>query len=179
MSTHAFIDESTRGPSYLICAATLAIGDLDTARRTLLALRARGQGRLHFATESDRRRRQLLNAISSVEANSTIFVASHRDQVKARSAILRYTALHLHQLGVSRLVIEARQGQDQRDRADLYAALGPSPTPAMAYLHHTATVEPLLWIPDAVAWAWGRGGPWRKRVEDLGLIEAVHTVEVP
>ncbi len=179
MSRHAFIDESTRGSSYLICAATVAIGDLDAARRLLLGLRARGQGRLHFATESDRRRRQLLTAISSVEANSTIFVASHRDQVTARSAIVRYAAPHLHELGVRRLVIEARQGQDQRDRADLYAALGPSPNPPMSYLHHTASAEPLLWIPDAVAWAWGRGGAWRKRVEDLGLVVAVHAVEVP
>jgi hypothetical protein len=27
--------------------------------------------------------------------------------------------------------------------------------------------EPLLWVPDAIAWAVGRGGDWRRRAEPL------------
>ena len=27
--------------------------------------------------------------------------------------------------------------------------------------------EPLLWLPDIVAWCYGRGGPWRDAVEPL------------
>jgi hypothetical protein len=27
--------------------------------------------------------------------------------------------------------------------------------------------EPLLWLPDIIAWAYGRGGEWRRSVESL------------
>lgn len=35
------------------------------------------------------------------------------------------------------------------------------------YRHHRAHEEPLLALPDAIAWSWHRGGQWRKRVEPL------------
>lgn len=28
----------------------------------------------------------------------------------------------------------------------------------MTYHHRTAAEEPMLWIPDAIAWSFGRGG---------------------
>jgi hypothetical protein len=177
MSHHAFIDESTRGSSYLVCAATITAGDVTVTRRAIQALRAPGQRRIHFTTESDKRRRNLLDQIATLEIVSILYVADHRNQVEARSAIIRHAARHLADRGVTRLVIEARQGQDDRDRADLYTALGPSPT--LTYTHHSASAEPLLWVPDAVAWAWGRGGPWRKRVENLGLVADLHTITSP
>lgn len=39
----------------------------------------------------------------------------------------------------------------------------------MTYEHATATAEPLLAIPDAIAWAWAwaRGGDWRRRVQPV------------
>jgi hypothetical protein len=179
MSHQAFMDESNRGASYLICAATVAAVDLSVARRAILNLRIPGQRRIHFAAENHKRRRQLLTQLASVNAASFIYVANHRVQVEARSAIMRKAAPHLHGRGVRRLVVESRQGQDHRDRADLYAALGDGARPPLTYTHLMATAEPLLWLPDAIAWAWGRGGVWRDQVTDLGLVREVHCVEVP
>jgi len=176
MTLHAFIDESTRGQRYLICAVIIPAADVGAARAALRSLLPRGQRRIHFATESEQRRRSLLKQMSTLDARSSIYVAEHRDQVLARGAIVASAAAHLHQEGVSRLVLEAREGQDHRDRAVIYQALGPDPAPPLAYTHETAAAEPLLWIPDAVAWAWGRGGDWRKRVEVLGLVGSVHEV---
>ncbi len=178
MSRHAFIDESTRGRKYIICAATISSADLGPARRNLRSLRLPGQRRIHFATESDQRRRSLLKDMSTLGTTSVIYLANHGDQVAARAAIMITAVTQLRQAGVSRLVLEAREGQDHRDRAVIYRALGPDPAPPLSYTHHQPASEPLLWIPDAVAWAWGRGRSWRKRVEDLGLVGAVEIVNV-
>lgn len=179
MTRHAFIDESARSHKYLICAATLTPADVETARQTLRGLRAKGQRRIHFATESDRRRRQLLGAISSLESSSGIYAAPGKDQVAARAAILSTAVVHLRDEGVGRLIIETRKGQDHRDRSVIYQTVGPHPQPEFYYSHQAAAEEPLLWIPDAIAWAWGRGGNWRGLVEDLGLIKGVVEVTVP
>ena len=34
------------------------------------------------------------------------------------------------------------------------------------YLHSAPASDPLLWLPDIVAWAFGRGGDWRRRFSD-------------
>ncbi len=39
------------------------------------------------------------------------------------------------------------------------------------YSHDRAANEPLLWVPDAIAWSYVRGGDWRRRVRPL--IESV------
>jgi hypothetical protein len=38
------------------------------------------------------------------------------------------------------------------------------PDRALHYRWLTAYDEPLLWIPDAVAWCWSAGGRWRRRI---------------
>lgn len=37
----------------------------------------------------------------------------------------------------------------------------------LQYRHDRAASEPLLALPDAVAWAWARGGEWRPRCEGM------------
>ena len=39
------------------------------------------------------------------------------------------------------------------------------------YSHDRAANEPRLWVPDAIAWSYVRGGDWRRRVRPL--IESV------
>jgi hypothetical protein len=37
----------------------------------------------------------------------------------------------------------------------------------LRYMHKRANEEPLLAIPDAVAWSWAKGGHWRRRVTGI------------
>ena len=39
--------------------------------------------------------------------------------------------------------------------------------PPFAYHHLHRHEEPLLWIADAVGWAWARGGAYKKSVEPI------------
>jgi hypothetical protein len=51
-------------------------------------------------------------------------------------------------------------GPAQPIRAALRARQRPGPAPS-------PDEEPLLWVSDAVAWAMGAGGDWRRRVEPM------------
>ncbi len=171
---HAFVDESIRGHDYLICAATVPTTELSSARKALRQLRAPGQRHIHFVTESAARGRRILKEISILGATTTIYVAESRDQVVARTAILETMVPDLRDLGVRRLILDSRQGQDHRDRSAIYRTVGASPEPEFAYDHQPSADEP----PDAVAWAWGRGGDWKRQVEELGLVTRVKAVDV-
>jgi hypothetical protein len=35
---------------------------------------------------------------------------------------------------------------------------------SVTYSHQTLATQPLLAIPDVIAWCWARGGHWRRRV---------------
>lgn len=175
---HAFVDESTRNSDYLICAATVSTTDLAVTRKQLQGLLATGQRRLHFTDESDPKRRKILSAMTEMETSTTIYVATSRNQDLARASILETMVPQLRDRGVSRLMLDAREGQDSKDRATIYRQVGPHPQPEFAYVHQRSATEPLLWIPDAVAWAWGRGGQWRAMVTASGLAGSVVTVQV-
>jgi hypothetical protein len=34
-------------------------------------------------------------------------------------------------------------------------------------------LDALLWVPDAVVWAWAKGGEWREQVREYCEIQAV------
>lgn len=40
-------------------------------------------------------------------------------------------------------------------------------TDRLTYEHLAPYMVPLLWIPDAVAWAYAKGGDWRRRVAPM------------
>jgi len=116
--------------------------------------------------------------MAALEAFSVVYVAKSPNQVKARTAIIETMIHDLRNRGVSRLILDSREGQDHHDRSTIRQALSTQPGPELTYDHHPSASEPLLWIPDAVAWTWGRGGDWRRRAEKLSLIASVVRVEV-
>jgi hypothetical protein len=65
-----------------------------------------------------------------------------------------------------RLVLDSRsRAQDKQDEGVVRQALGTHPRQAgLRYEHVDSQFEPLLWMADVIAWAHGRGGPWRQRV---------------
>lgn len=73
------------------------------------------------------------------------------------------------------LTIERDDSIVSRDRSELYRlarAAGISQT--LEYRHRRSYEEPLLALPDMVAWCWGRSADWRRRVTPI--VGAVRTV---
>ena len=56
---------------------------------------------------------------------------------------------------------------NHRDVLVLDAALRKHGSQTLEYRHLSPYEEPLLWVSDAVAWAMGAGGDWRRRVEPM------------
>ncbi len=178
MSRQAYADESVRGRDYMLGVTLVPSSEVKATRRALRALVLRGQRRIHFSSESNHRRRALLSDIAALETSSTIYLARHHDQPAARDALLTAMVHDLLKEPTARLVLESRAGQDQRDRSVIWRAIGSSSRTRLAYGHEVGYHEPLLWVPDAVAWAWGRGGRWRQTVSDLGLVTEIKNIEV-
>lgn len=147
----AFIDESVRRDSYIICETLVPQVSLAKTRKDLRSLLQPGQCRIHFNNEKDRYRQKLLTALSEMEVSSVIYSVRHRDFQIARTAILQKVVSEIGRSRVVRLVLESRATQDARDRDDLVRALRTNPIPSFTYDHLPPSSEPLLWIPDAVA----------------------------
>ncbi|GAA1576874.1 hypothetical protein [Kribbella karoonensis] len=63
-----------------------------------------------------------------------------------------------------RLVIEREESTYDHDRRTLHAAILQRKGYGLSWALMIPKLDPLLWIPDGVAWSWSRGGMWRRRV---------------
>ncbi|MFJ4972449.1 hypothetical protein [Streptomyces sp. NPDC088755] len=172
---HAFADESARR-DYLVCTVLLALKDVADTRQALRALCMRGQRRIHMKSEGDRRRREILSNVAALDLQAHIYSAGLRTRPNrtARDDCVRAAVPDLLALGAVRLVLESCD-QDHQDRQVIREAAQKVPAAGdFAYGHDRPGVEPLLWLPDIVAWAYGRDGDWRRRA--AGVIATVTSV---
>lgn len=161
---HAFVDESVRS-TYLLCAVLVG-GRPDSVRPAVRRLCRPGQRRFHFAKEGDARRRELLSAITGFGVEARVFTCRGPAEA-ARAACLTALVADVVGLGTTSLVIEDQDGMRRRDVLVIDAALRRHGVGGLDYRHAEPHEEPLLWVADAVAWAVGRGGDWRRRVEPM------------
>ncbi|HZB32844.1 MAG TPA: hypothetical protein VE465_21985 [Streptosporangiaceae bacterium] len=166
MSPHAFVDESARGGRYILCAALVEARDLDDVRKLARSLCLPGQARWHFKSESDRRRRQIIDQIVRCDAVRARLYFGKGPDLSVRRDGLTAIVSDLLDLKTGRLVIESRESLDAFDRHYIAEALRKAST-ELAYTHLRPRQEPCLWLPDAVAWAYGAGGHWRRRLQPM------------
>ncbi|MEV6875539.1 hypothetical protein [Amycolatopsis sp. NPDC051128] len=170
MTVHAFVDESARGGSYLLCATIVEPAHLTTTRRALTTLLLRGARELHFKKEKEPRRRMLIDRMAAMPVTTRLYLGTcaPKTEEAARQRCLALLAQDLLGLRAHRLVLDTREHRDGHDRQTLQVALGFQPSKTeLTYEHVDSTAEPLLWISDAVAWCYGAGGDWRRRANPL------------
>jgi hypothetical protein len=172
MPLEVFVDESVRR-TYVLCAVRVDPRDLAAARSAVRALLLRGERRIHFSKESDRRRRELLARLCDHGFDVALYSAPAHDRT-ARAGLV---ALLVDDLGdeLHRLVFESRNAgdvDDQRQLIDLHRT-GHFPDHA-TYEHLRPHEEPLLWVADAVAWAHGAGGDWPRHIAPMIRIVRQH-----
>lgn len=170
MGFHAFIDESCRGQTYVLCVAYVPVDCLGTTRKQLRGLLLPGQRELHFKHEKDRRRRSLADHIARLPVTATVYVSAvaPRTQEKVRQRAVGRCLQDVVDSGGQRLVFDSREQQDAEDRATIYRELRTrDPIPPVTYEHLNSKSVPELWIPDAVAWCFGAGRDWKRRVTPI------------
>ena len=172
---HVFVDESRRGADYYVIATIVASGDIATSRRTMRSSSSSGQTRVHFTDESNTRRNRILSAIAETETKSVIYCSKHKKDSAARYPCIAQLVADLPALSASRLIIESRQQADDQDKRWIKRERLRN-RHRFDFDHLPGKSEPLLWIPDAIGWCYGRGGRWRQKVLDLGLIADIKQV---
>jgi hypothetical protein len=171
----AFLDESRRGPTYLVAVVIALPRDLDRVRVALRSKVKPGQRRLHFPKERDPRRKEIIALLHALDIRARIFTCEHSNDRQARHACLTAAGRHLINISAARLVIESCGHQDADDRHTM--ALVKRKIFELTYEHLRPYEDPMLWASDAIGWCYGAGGEWRRRV--TGLLEKVHQVNVP
>jgi hypothetical protein len=173
---HVFVDETKDG-AYLVAAAVVLPADLAAARRTVAGLLRPAQRRLHFTKESPARRRQIIDAVQQTGARARVYDAGRygKDHRSARQACIEHLVDDCAGLHAQLLVLERDDSLMETDRRWLYERVRKAGCEqTLRYQHQRAHEEPLLAIPDAVAWCWAKGGEWKRRVQPL--IENVREV---
>ena len=165
--TVLFIDES-KAKGYTIVAAAIVPADITAMRREVAKLRKPGQRRVHFVHESDSRRREILSTLERLGVQARLYHAAGMKDPAAREACLAAVVRDAAAADVTRLVLELDDSIQKFDRQILFREIGRvDGSPPIAYAHETAAAEPLLWIPDAIAWGHARGGEWKARIAPL------------
>ncbi|SDU12693.1 hypothetical protein [Jiangella alkaliphila] len=162
MALHAYADESKKN-DYILAAALVSASDVAAARRVLRDLRIGKQRRIHFKDEKPARKEQVLAAALEVSSGCRLYVCGGRRS--ARENCLSRMVPDLVDLSVDRLVLELDTATELLDKRVLFEETRKAGA-AMTYQHELAHHEPLLWVPDAIAWCWASGGGWRQRVAD-------------
>ena len=145
-------------------------------RGRLRGMRLPRQRRLHFSKESPQRRQFLLAELTRLPIRSWVYSSTAKEP-NARQEIMAALLRDLSAVDCERLIIERREAsQDASESAQIAAASRSGELPAeMSYCHLSGHEEPLLWVADAVAWAYGAGGDWRRR--SAKLVESVRNVD--
>jgi hypothetical protein len=176
VSLHVFVDESRRRSNYLIAATYLDPGQLRPTRTMLRSLLMPGQRELHFKKETPQRRKLVLSQMADAGLRCWIYTADcSNDLEAARQSCLAMLSASLVEVDACRLVLDSRDDRDRLDVATIRRVLGKAARESgLSYEHLCSHQEELLWIADAVAWAYGAGGDWARRVDSIvtGVIEA-------
>jgi hypothetical protein len=128
--------------------------------------------------EGSSRRRRILSEVQSLDVEALLFEAKvgGRSQRSARDDCLRVIVPDLIRRNVGRLTVESCD----QDRADVRvisdAVAKEDAHRRFHYLHAAPASEPLLWLPDILAWAYGAGGDWYRRAANL--VSSVTKIDV-
>lgn len=171
MGMHYFIDE-TKAKGYVVVVAMCPDASLPTARRTVGKLVLPGQRSIHMKQESPRRRRMISDAVcglTQIGVTASVLDAGRgpEPEHQRRDRALRTVVERAAREPVASLVLDLDQTLLARDARTLSHALRLSRATSVGYSHRTLAAEPLLAIPDVIAWSWARGGDWRQRISIL------------
>lgn len=161
-----YVDES-KARGYYVVATASAIGDVQVAERSLRDLLKPGQRRIHFKSESDSRRRQLLSRMCALDVRVAVWVVKQLPDKEARPLSLGALVEEAARAGVNQLIIERDESLERADRRLIADVLRRQDGSELLYRHVAPHEHPLLWVSDAVAWCYSNGGDWIRRVEPI------------
>ncbi|WP_049822884.1 hypothetical protein [Arthrobacter sp. H41] len=98
---------------------------------------------------------------------TVVYVVSGQPDKVAPPTCLEALIDDLCHADAERLVLEQDDSLAAADRRIVAEQLRFQDNKDLRYTHMRRNEEPLLWVGDAVAWCFQKGGPWRADVEPL------------
>lgn len=169
MTHHAFVDESVRPGRYLMTAVLVPSRELAAVTKEVRSLFPRGNRRTHLSSENVGRRRMFLRGYAALGLGARVCVASYTkgDDREARDQCLGAIFSSAPRWKVGVVILDSRGAdRDRADRRSIAEVIRGQPRPPQ-YSHRGSRDEPLLCLPDAIGWAVGAGGPWRRLVDPV------------
>jgi hypothetical protein len=166
---HVFVDESKRG-AYVVAAVVIAAGDVGATRAAVKRAATELPGtrrRVHFQTESDAVRRKFLAQVIDLPVTARIYTARERTERASRQMILTRLVGDLVAMGASSLVLERDESLMVHDERVIKAERARLRAVDVLRYDLKEPSDPMLWLPDAIAWAWCRDRVWRCLVAGL------------
>lgn len=125
---------------------------------------------MHFQSESDAARRRFLAELTRLHAagnlSTRLYISDQPRDLDARITILGRLVRDLVAAGGARLILERDDSTIVHDQRAIRVARAGA-ADLVRFDHMRAADEPLLWPPDAIAWAWGRDRAWRTLVDTI------------
>jgi hypothetical protein len=162
-----YVDES-KSSGYTLVAAVVLPSESTSVKKAMRELVLPGQRRLHFSSESDSRRKTILSRLAELEVQAHIIESSAKRESEAREECLIGLVGQAKKHSHSKLVLERDESIEHADRRILFRELGVYGLRRTVHYDLLAPhQEPLLWIPDAIAWSYAKGGDWKRRIAPM------------
>lgn len=168
MPSNSFVDESVRGSKYILAAVIVEHTRHQGLRRELKGLRHFGKSSLHMHKEVVGRKRLIASAVAQMEISCVIAVQELSGQSLMSARINCLNELSGCELvrATSQLTLETSNSVelDKNILSNIayeYSGMFPH------YRHLPSAQEPLLWLPDIIAWCVGKGGEFENLVKPL------------
>lgn len=162
---HAWVDESMRQkgvsmPMYLLGAVIADPKSCDGPRAELRKILPKGAPKLHWHAMDSRDKKRATALVASLDATHLVVVGAplnHRKQERARAQCMEQLYWRLGELGVSQVILEAREKSQRQKDLQLVNALRSKGTmsPGLRVEIGFPRDEPMLWIPDQMLGALG------------------------
>lgn len=141
--------------------------DVAKSRREIRSLARPGQKRVHFKTESNASRKGFLRIVREQAPRAFVFSSELRSEPDARIECLQAICGHILESPTNCLIIERDASKELSDRHVLTEGLR-NADPHLNWEIQSPHAEPLLWVPDAIAWCWTHPQKqWNEEVADL------------
>jgi len=172
---YATVDESKRtNRPYTMVMAYVPPGEVTALRGALRRQLFKGQRSLHFTKERDATKRAVLALFVEHGVRAVVVeVPRHHTRETPRDVCIRHLARHAHAADVQALVFDRDESLVPRDRKVLFEELNRSD---VGYTHRQRHEDELLWVADAIAWAYTKDATWRSMVNGL-VVEVLRPVQ--
>ncbi len=162
-----YVDES-KSNGYLLIAVIVEPGLAKSIRTRMLKLRMPGQSYIHFVSERHSRRKFILSEISRMELRARAYIVVGYSQTRGRDECLNLLLDDIQELEASIITFEKDESSENSDRQLLHLGLhSRGLARKVEYRFFSKSAEPIIWIADAIAWSYARGGDFRRRANLL------------